>query len=139
MLVAVDNSYFIYDSTIAYPSLGGLKGTRRLTLLYLICCIGISIPKIVATVYIVFQGNGVGPDWYKLDSKVIPGKCVGQVIDYVWMLFNAIIPLFIAYFRSKNEVPIKIVFSQGASPLILADGTSATTSDSVNESTSLIA
>ena len=124
LLVALGNSYFIYDTNIAYESLGGLKGTRTLIVLYLIGNIAISIPKIVATVYIVFLGDGKGPDWYKLPSFV-PGMVVGKVVDIIWMLFNAIIPLFIAYYRSKNEVPIKIAFSQEAAPYIWEDGTTA--------------
>lgn len=134
LLVALGNSYFIYDTNTAYESVGGLKGTRTLIVLYLIGNILISIPKIVATVYIVFLGDGEGPGWYKLPTFV-PGMVVGRVIDMIWMLFNAIIPLFIAYFRSKNEVPIKIVFSQEAAPYMLEDGTTAY--DAVGESTPL--
>ena len=32
------------------------------------------------------------------------------------MIFNALIPLFVSNFRSKNEVPLKIVISQDAAP-----------------------
>lgn len=33
----------------------------------------------------------------------VHGKRIGQLIDMLWMLFNAILPVFISYVRAKSE------------------------------------
>ena len=41
----------------------------------------------------------------------IGGMAIGQVLDYLWMLFNAIIPAIMAFVRFLNEDRISFVIS----------------------------
>jgi len=111
ILVAVQNSLFIWESGITYEQIGpDVKHTRRAILAYLIGDLIISSFKICATIYVVI--HGVGAPWTLAKPAILNGKCVGQVVDLIWMFFNAIIPLCISYFRSKNEVPIVFNITQ---------------------------
>jgi len=107
--VVIMNSLFIILSGQSYPSIGLTKGTTtKLAYAYLICNICVSSIKIGATAFIV--QNTVAPNWYKIPS-FIPGYCMGMVLDRVWMLFNAVLPIVIAYVRMSNEKPMTITFS----------------------------
>ena len=122
IIVALQNVWFIYDTNTAYKQLGStdearLKNTRMLALAYIIGDLIICSFKITATIYVVSEGHGAP---WTLKPSFLPGKCVGQVVDIIWMIFNALIPLFVSNFRSKNEVPLKIVISQDAAPYIEA-------------------
>lgn len=122
IIVALQDVWFIYDTNTAYKQLGSthearLKNTRMLALAYVIGDLIICSFKITATIYVVSEGHGAP---WTLKQSFIPGKCVGQVVDIIWMIFNALIPLFVSNFRSKNEVPLKIVISQDAAPYIEA-------------------
>jgi hypothetical protein len=79
-----------------------------LACIYLIFNVAISSVKIYSTVYIVF--NTYAPDYYKYNT-FIPGMVLGQVIDIIWFICNAIIPIFIAYIRMINEKPLTVNFS----------------------------
>jgi len=112
MLVAVQNTLFVWDANIKYEQLGSdIKYTRRAALAYLIGDLIICSFKITATIYVVRYGHGAP---WTLAPSFIPGKRVGQVVDIIWMIFNAVIPLFIANFRSKNEVPLTFTVTQNA-------------------------
>jgi hypothetical protein len=52
---------------------------------------------------------------------MLPGNCVGQLIDKVWMIFNAVLPLVISYVRSNNEYPLEFVITSDE-PNYLAPG-----------------
>ncbi len=123
ILVAIQNTLFIYDTNTAYEVLGStnkarLRRTRTLACIYIIGNLLISIPKVIATIYCV--QHGVGAAW-TMKQTFIPGMKVGQVVDRIWMLFNAVFPLLISYFRSKNEQPLKFVISQDAAPYVLEE------------------
>ena len=103
--VALQNAGFIWDAEIAYPSLGGIKGTRFAVLAFIICDLCISFFKIKATIYIVMTGEGA--DW-TLKPSPMPGRLMGQLVDLIWMIVTAVIPLFISYFRARNDYPPKM-------------------------------
>jgi len=109
ILVALQNTGFIWDAEIAYPSLGGIKGTRRAALAYIICDLCICFFKIRATIFVVM--NGAGAPWTMKPSPM-PGRVMGQFVDIIWMIFNAVIPLVISHFRARNEHPLKIKVTQ---------------------------
>ena len=109
--VALQNAGFIWDAEIAYPSLGGIKGTRFAVLAYIICDPCISFFKIKAIIYIVMAGEGA--DW-TLKPSPMSGRLMGQVVDLIWMIVTAVIPLFISYFRARNEYPLTIKVAQNA-------------------------
>jgi hypothetical protein len=140
ILVALQNSLFIWDAEIIYQQLGSdIKNTRRAILAYIIGDLIISSFKVTATIYVVL--NGVGAPWTLARPAILQGKCVGQIVDLIWMVFNAIIPLFISHFRAKNEVPIEITITQPAiyvdeamgenAPLVANNGQASTTYDQV--------
>jgi len=108
ILVAVQNSLFLIDTEVSYEFLGGIQKTRKAIKAYLICLLAISLVKVTATIYVV--GNGVGAPWTLKDTGIGEMK-VGQLVDKIWMLFNAVAPLIISYFRSKNEIPLVIEVS----------------------------
>ena len=107
--VVIMNSLFVILSGQSYPSIGLTKGTTtKLACAYLICNSCVSSIKIGATAFIV--QNTISPAWYKIPS-FIPGYVMGQVLDRVWMFFNALLPIAIAYVRMSNEDPMTITFS----------------------------
>jgi len=107
--VALTNTWYVILTGQSYPTIClSARTTKVLARTYLICNAAISSVKIYSTAYIVI--NTRGPPYYLLPTP-IPGKCLGEVIDTVWMLFNAIIPIFIAYIRRNNEDPLTIEFS----------------------------
>jgi len=91
--------------------------------LYIFLNIAISSVKIYATIQIVVNGP-YGPDFYKRPS-FIPGMVVGELVDYVWLLMNGLLPVVIAYVRMSNEKPITITLAQNA-PIYEGDGPQAT-------------
>jgi len=105
ILVAFQNTFYVIMTGQSYPTLGMSKGgTKCFAWTYLIGLVAISAFKIWGTIYIVTEGTG--SPLYKTPVDFWPGKLWGQMIDYVWMLFNAIIPFFIALVRSRNETPL---------------------------------
>lgn len=109
MFVALSNTYYIIDSKVAYKALGGLKNTRMLAIAYLIGDIFISFFKIKSSIYAVQVGMGAA---WTLAPSGIAGKNVGEVLDLVWMIFNAVIPLAISYFRKTHDEAVTITFTQ---------------------------
>lgn len=75
---------------------------------YLFLLLIMSTLKISATIYAVGYGKGV--QW---TLGVIPSidMNVGRLVDIVWMIFNAMIPLLISYIRMKNEGKLKVEVS----------------------------
>jgi len=105
MLVAFQNFFYVIMTGQSYPTWNlSTRQTAIIAKTYLILLVCISAVKISATVYIVIHGEG--PAFYKEDS-FIPGMVKGQVVDLVWMLFNALIPVLIAIVRAKNEDPLE--------------------------------
>ena len=106
--VAAMNVLFILMTGQSYPLLGLSKSkTAKYAKWYLVCNLAISSVKIYATYYIVFISPiSHSPDFYK--KPAIFGLVLGQLIDYIWMLFNALLPAIIAYYRMLYENPLEI-------------------------------
>lgn len=122
MTVTILNTYHILDSSVSYDVLGGYKNTKKLAVAYLVGNVIISAFKTYFTCYIVFGlglkggssflnlgsplyggGNHLYPQW-ALTVHSFPFEWkAGDVVDKIWMFFNAILPLFISWFRSRNE------------------------------------
>lgn len=113
VMVTVSNVYYILATNTVYDFLGGVKGTRLCARVYLVGDLLISAVKVYLTAYVVFSGSY--PGWAKAASG-IPGKNVGQIIDIVWMVFNAVLPVFISFMRAKTEKPLKITIDLGKAP-----------------------
>ena len=124
VLVAIQNTIFILDTNIVYEPLGGIKQTRWAAGMYLFCVLFISSIKITATIYVV--RFGVGAPW-TLTPSPIEGFVIGRMVDIVWMFFNAILPLFIAWFRSTQDEYLKIEITS-EEPSYIESGTEETTS-----------
>ena len=118
ILVAVQNTLYVIDSNVSYEFLGGLTNTRIVAIAYLTGLLAISSIKITATIFVV--QNGYGAPWTR-EPSMLPGNCVGQLIDKVWMIFNAVLPLVISYVRSNNEYPLEFVITSDE-PNYLAPG-----------------
>jgi len=104
MLLTIQNSCYVLDSGVSYKFLGGLNGTRICTVVYIICNLAVSAVKIGASMHAVIY-NFAAPFTLKPVGSVV----VGQIVDWIWMLFNAVIPLFISYVRAKSEHGIRFV------------------------------
>lgn len=104
-MVAITNVFYIVETKTTYGFLGGVKGTRIAALVYLYGDMVISAIKIFLTVHLVIAGSY--PLW-ATSSSGISGQSIGQVIDIIWMLFNAILPVFISYVRAKTEKALVI-------------------------------
>ena len=106
--VSVLNALYILQTKVSYSWLGGLRGTRAVTIIFLTLNIVASAVKIYLTSHIVFglgldkTGNGhLYPEWAQ--RQVNSDLVIGQVLDYCWMLFNALVPMIISIIRSQTE------------------------------------
>lgn len=86
---------------------------------YIIGTLGISSFKISATIFVVM--NGQGAPW-TLEPSILPGNCVGQLVDKIWMIFNAVIPLVIAYVRCKADYPLEITIGMKETKFVGGEG-----------------
>lgn len=104
MSVAIMNTLQVYLMEKSYPAFGFDKAkTKRLAFRYITGNLFISFFKISATIVIVT--TSAGPAWYKYKTGV--GDLVwGQVCDFVWMFFNAFLPLVISYVKRSGEDPL---------------------------------
>jgi len=128
--VALTNTCYVLLTKQSYPTLClSARSTAVLAYTYLICNVAISSVKMYSTAYIV--KNTLAPPYYLYDTP-IPGKCLGQLIDMAWMLFNAIIPIFVAYTRRHNEDPLTIEFSIPTPTYEGDEGRSSETTSLVN-------
>ena len=106
VLVAFMNTLYVIMTGQSYPSVGlSLSKTRCLAWTYLIGLLAISYFKIEGTIYIVI--NGIGSPFYKKPVEFLDGWVWGEVIDKIWMIFNAVLPFFIALVRARHEAPLE--------------------------------
>jgi hypothetical protein len=107
--VAILNTAYVLETETSYSFLGGLKGTRIAAYIYIVGDLIISGTKVYLSAFIVFgmglQNGDIYPRWAL--EQATPTMVVGQVVDLIWMFFNAILPLFISFLRSKSEPPLK--------------------------------
>ena len=106
VLIAIQNTLYIINADISYHFLGGLKRTRQVVITYLFLLLIIGSCKIAATVFVVT--NGYGADWTRRETAL--GVVSGQVVDWIWMLFFAILPVAISIVRQRSEDPITALF-----------------------------
>ena len=119
VLVAFQNTFFVIFTKQSYLCFGRpVWSPHILGIIYLVCNLIVSGFKIGATIFII--ANGHGPQMYMRPSG-IGDLAAGQIIDYLWMLFNAIIPSFIALVRFHNEDKISFVISFDSKPLSCVD------------------
>jgi hypothetical protein len=99
-MVAITNVLYILETKPTYGFLGGAKGTRIAALVYIFGDLGIIAIKIFLTGHIVILGGY--PVWSTSPSGV-PGYNIAEIVDVIWMIFNAVLPMFISYVRAKSE------------------------------------
>jgi len=99
VLLAIENTLFIIFTNRRS------KHEKMVALFYLACLCTIDFFKISATIYVVTHGYGAP---WTMDQSHIGNLKVGEVVDKIWMFFNAIMPLLIAFYRSRVDEPIKI-------------------------------
>ncbi|CAJ1963269.1 unnamed protein product [Cylindrotheca closterium] len=116
ILVSIQNAGYVWDTDIAYDI--GIfgdtvekkrRGTRIAVVVYIICTVIISIVKVSATANLVLSGEAAP---WTMKESFISGAIVGQLVDWIWMVFNAVLPLFISFYRSRHEQPLEITITQ---------------------------
>jgi hypothetical protein len=116
IIVALLNTYFMLDSKAEYDWLGGRNGTIAVALIYIILNLVVSPIKLFLTANIVFLGE---PAAWSLNT--IGGSYIGSVVDTVWFVFNAVIPLLVGFLRAFSEPTLTITIDVGPSPYSGAD------------------
>ena len=104
--VACLNVWFIVEAGIEYKFLGGPK-TKYFAFVYLFLNLVISAIEIYVTAYVVLTGSN--PSWAATPISGHDGGMVpGQLISYIWMIFNVLIPFVLSYVRSRSERPLEV-------------------------------
>jgi hypothetical protein len=106
ILVTIQNCiYILLDrSQVAISFLGGgLKGTRSAVIIYLISNLIISGYE-VSILYHAVRKEEIAL-W--VTQKVGPIAAI-QLVDWIWMFFNAILPLFPSFVRARTERGMQI-------------------------------
>jgi hypothetical protein len=107
MTVAILNTCYVLETKVSYGFLGGLRGTRIVAYTYVIGDLIISCIKVYLTMYIVLGigGDNAYPEWGL--QKPIAGSdlVVGEYVDIIWMIFNAVCPLVISFIRAGPAEP----------------------------------
>jgi hypothetical protein len=101
ILTAIMNTWFIIDTKTSFSWLGGRKGTTAVAFTYLCCNLIISPVKLYLTSEVVFKG---APAAWSLGQ--VGSSYAGEVVDKVWFVFNAIIPIIVAVIRMLSENPL---------------------------------
>jgi len=117
IIVAILNVYFMIDSRTEYAWLGGQKGTVAVAILYIVLNLIISPIKLYLTCNIVFYSE---PTLWSLNT--IGGAYIGQVVDTIWFIFNAVIPLLVGFLRAFSEPSITITIDVAPSNYSRVDG-----------------
>jgi len=105
LLVAIHDITHIYLTGQSHPYINlSSEQTRRYAMIYFVANIIVSYFKVTATISIVMKGHG--PAYYKKPFAF--GLVQGQLVDHLWMIANALMPVFISYVRSKDEEPLTI-------------------------------
>lgn len=117
IIVAMLNVYFMIDSKAEYAWLGGRKGTIAVATIYIVLNLIISPIKLYLTCNIVFYSE---PALWSLNT--IGGAYIGQVVDTIWFIFNAVIPLLVGFLRAFSEPSITITIDVASSNYSSVDG-----------------
>jgi hypothetical protein len=118
--IACLNVWFVVEAKIEYKFLGGPK-THYFAYLYLFLNVCIGVIKAYLTAYVVTMHSY--PSWANSkfggrEDAMVPG----QVIDLIWMIFNAIIPFIIAFVRSRSERPLEFTINFQAPIMVEEEG-----------------
>jgi len=107
IIVSVMNVWEILATGQSYPNWPRAT-TARIAKIYLILNLLITGVKIYSTFKIVTTGKS--PSFYKYQTPLpgLPDYVLGQIIDNFYMLFNAIMPIYIAWIRRQSEEPLTI-------------------------------
>jgi len=103
ILLTIKNSLYILATQVSYNFIGGLRNTRIMAITYLISNLAISFAKVTATVHVVTYGEGASWTLRPVGSVV-----AGQVVDWIWMIFNAFLPLIISFLRARSEYALDV-------------------------------
>jgi hypothetical protein len=118
--VACLNVWFIVEAGIEYKFLGGPR-TKYFAFVYLFLNLVIGVIKIYLTTNVLLTASY--PSWAATPISGHDGCMMvpGQLIDYIWMLFNALIPFVLSYVRSRSDRPLEVtVFILGRHVFISA-------------------
>jgi hypothetical protein len=129
--VACLNVWFIVEAGIEYKFLGGPK-TKYVAFVYLFSNLVIGAIKIYLTTYVVLTASY--PSWANTPLSGRDGGMVpGQLIDYIWMIFNALIPFILSYVRSRSERPLEVTVDFKLPCFIQEEQIEEISSDDVDE------
>ena len=110
LLVAIMNTTQVLYTGQSYPTWNLSETTTKwLATVYLSVNYIVSFFKLWATIEIVVDGSPVG--WSSRLLFGSEGFNGGQLVDYIWMFMNAILPIFIAWVRMTDEDPLTIKFA----------------------------
>jgi len=76
------------------------KYTKYLAIAFIIGDLIIFAFKVTATFYVVLHGRGA--PWTMRDSHIGDTK-IGELVDLIWMIFNALAPLIISFIRMMHD------------------------------------
>lgn len=108
ILIAIENTLYVIASEKSYRFVGGgPERTKKLAMLYLFCLLIISSIKVSATTYLVVTGTGA--EWTRKPTA-IKGVVPGLLVDWIWMLFNAVLPVMISIIRQREEPSMTCLF-----------------------------
>ena len=114
VFIAMFNVWFIIEAKMEYKMFCGY--TKYFAGGYLVGNTIISAIKIYLT-FCVVALNGY-PAWANTPwSPTGEGRVPGQIIDYIWMIFNAIIPLILSFVRSLSESPLEFTVDLAPPPI----------------------
>jgi len=99
ILVALENVLFINLTGVEYPFVG-LQGTRILSWLYF----AVVAPLTVFKIYVAYTAL-IG---HKIDHFMV----VGRVVDFLWMILVAFMPILFSQVGRKTESHVKITFER---------------------------
>jgi len=95
ILVAVENVLFIHWTQVEYPYLGK-RGTLVASTLYII----IVIPLTLFKIYVAFTAL--------IGRKINQFMVIGRIVDVLWMLLIALMPLLFAQVGRKRSAHLKV-------------------------------
>jgi hypothetical protein len=109
--VAILNTAYILETGTSYSFLGEPKNTRIAAYAYIIIDLIISGIKVYLSAFIVFgwglEHGNIYPTWALESAWPSSSMVIGQVVDIIWMIFNAILPLIVSFIRSRSEPSLK--------------------------------
>lgn len=108
-ITTLNNCMYVLLTGQSYSSIRfSTKKAAIFVNIYLILNSIITVTKIVSTIYIVTHPDVRIPGILKYP---LGSLTLGRILDFIWMFFNAILPMILAYIRMKHEDPFTIEFT----------------------------